>query len=124
MQLLVMNEVIPLVQGLLNLAANMYTAAKTYPGAYSQKIRANVCNSQFGHGQISPTGAIIASAGGCKGPYDAYNGSALAWCAPARAFLVCPMTQLILTPTLPHPLCTMCAVLSTTLVARDSVDSL
>ena len=63
----------------------MYTAAKTYPGAYSQKIRANVCNSQFGHSQIGPTGAIVVSAGGCKGSYDAFNGSALAWCAACFA---------------------------------------
>lgn len=67
------------MQRLLNLAADMYKAAKAYPGAYSQKIRANICSSRFGHSQIGPTGAIIVSAGGCKGSYDAFNGSALAW---------------------------------------------
>jgi hypothetical protein len=35
-----------LLQGLLNLAANMYKAAKAYPGSYSVRIRGSVCTTQ------------------------------------------------------------------------------
>ena len=38
---------------------------------------------QYERASIGPTGAIAAGSGVCKGPYDALNGSALAWCAPA-----------------------------------------
>ena len=37
--------------------------------------------SQYERASIGPTGAIAAGSGVCKGPYDALNGSALAWCA-------------------------------------------
>jgi hypothetical protein len=35
---------------------------------------------QYERASIGPTGAIAAGSGVCKGPYDALNGSALAWC--------------------------------------------
>jgi hypothetical protein len=40
--------------------------------------------SQYERASIGPTGAIAAGSGVCKGPYDALNGSALAWCALFR----------------------------------------
>lgn len=66
-------------QELLTTAVALYTSAKTYPGAYSSRIRANVCNSQYARNQIGATGALKVGLGQCKGPYDAYNGSAVAW---------------------------------------------
>jgi hypothetical protein len=40
---------------------------------------------QYERASIGPTGAIAANTGVCKGPYDALNGSALAWCAAAAS---------------------------------------
>ena len=48
---------------------------------YSSKIHANVCSTQYQRSNIGPTGALLTTAGSCRGPYDAFNGSALAWCA-------------------------------------------
>lgn len=66
-------------QSLLNLGADLYKTAKAYPGSYSTRIQSKVCNSQFGRGKIGQTGALLAGSALCKGPYDALNGSALAW---------------------------------------------
>lgn len=41
------------------------------------------CDVQYERASIGPTGAIAATTGVCRGPYDALNGSALAWCAAA-----------------------------------------
>jgi hypothetical protein len=41
-----------LLQGLLNLAANMYKAAKAYPGSYSVRIRGSVCTTQVHLGLV------------------------------------------------------------------------
>lgn len=80
-------------QGLLNYAANLYTAAKTYPGSYSARIRGSVCTTQYERSSIGPTGTILATSGVCKGPYDALNGSALVWCVPA-CLIECKATTL------------------------------
>ena len=50
---------------------------------------------QYERASIGPTGAIAAGSGVCKGPYDALNGSALAWCAfdqLKRSKILCTQT--------------------------------
>lgn len=86
---LVAHYMIWVVQGLLNTAVSLYTSAKTYQGAYSANIRANVCNTQFGRSPMRPMGASLGFSGQCRGPYDAYNGSALAWRALLLIILTC-----------------------------------